>query len=112
MANQYAPPQATVADVAQAGSAITVRMVDAMRGTKPWVLLIGILLFLVAVFSAIGGLAAMTGMAMMAGAGAGSGAPAGMVVGIGGGYLIGSPIYIFFCVFLVEYSSGLCRFIS
>src|SRR5256714_8290280 len=104
MANQYAPPQANVADVAQAGSAITVRMVDAMRGTKPWVLLIGILLFLVAVFSAIGGLAAMTGMAMMAGAGAGTGAPAGMFVGIGVVYLIASLIYIFLGIYLVKYS--------
>src|SRR5256885_14567481 len=107
MANQYAPPQATVADVAQAGSAITVRMVDAMRGTKPWVLLIGILLFLVAVFSAIGGLAAMTGMAMVAGAGAGSGAPAGMFFGIGVGYLIAPALFFFFRGYLVEKSFAL-----
>src|SRR5207244_11902494 len=55
MANQYAPPQANVDDVTPGGGSITARMVDAMRGTKPWGLLIGILLFVGAAFSVIGG---------------------------------------------------------
>ena len=43
MDNQYAPPQSNVADGNRANAAgITTRMIEAMSGTKPWVLLIGV----------------------------------------------------------------------
>lgn len=47
MNNQYDPPQSNVADGARSNtSGITTTMIDAMRGTKPWVLLIGIVLII------------------------------------------------------------------
>ena len=45
MSSHYAPPRAAVADVEFAGGNITGDMIEAMRGTKSWVMLIGVLMF-------------------------------------------------------------------
>ena len=110
MANQYAPPQANVDDVTPGGGSITARMVDAMRGTKPWVLLIGILLFVGAAFSVIGGVGVMAGSAMI-GAARG-GASASFFVGMGAIYLVAAIIYIFLGLYLVRYSGAIGRLLN
>ena len=51
MNDQYNPPKAEVGSVNRAtGTGLTTEMIDAMRGTKPWVLLIGIVLMISAGF--------------------------------------------------------------
>jgi hypothetical protein len=110
MSNQIAPPQANASDVSVASGPMTVVMVDALRGTKPWVLLIGILLFVGAVFSVIGGLGVMASSAMM-GAARG-GAPAAMFVGMGAMYLVVAVVYVFLGMYLVKYSSAIGRLVS
>ncbi|HEU0200531.1 MAG TPA: DUF5362 family protein [Burkholderiaceae bacterium] len=109
MANPYAPPQSSVADVAPAGGAITEEMLAAMRGTKPWVLLIGILLFISAAFLVLGAVAMFAGSAVM---GAGAGAPRGMMFGVSALYLVGMVIYIALGVYLVKYSSAIGRLLA
>jgi Na+/melibiose symporter-like transporter len=109
MANPYAPPQSSVADVAPAGGAITEDILAAMRGTKPWVLLIGILLFLSAAFLVLGAFAMFAGSAVM---GVGTGAPRGVMFGMSAFYLVGTVIYILLGVYLVKYSSAIARLLA
>lgn len=110
MANPYAPPQANVGDRAPGEGAITEEMINALRGTKGWVLLIGILMFLGAALTSLGGIVAMFGSAMM-GASVG-GAPAGMFIGMGVVYILMAVIYVFLGLYLVKYSSAISRLIN
>jgi predicted membrane channel-forming protein YqfA (hemolysin III family) len=110
MQSQYAPPHAKVADVAQGGGIITVGMVEAMRRTRPWVLFIGVLLFLAAAFSVMGGLAAVAGMVLMANAR--DNLPGVVVAAMGIFYLVASVIYVFLGVHLLKYSSAIGRLVA
>lgn len=107
MTNHYAPPQSEVADVSRSnGGGVTTEMLDALRGTKPWVLLIGIVLFVSAAFMALG----TFGMIAAGSVGAKqAGAPAGMFAGMGAMYAVGVVIYIVMGVYLVKYSSAIGR---
>jgi Family of unknown function (DUF5362) len=112
MTNPYAPPLANVADRAPGGGSITEEMISALRGTKGWVLLIGILMFIAAIFMGLGGVFMMFGSAMMGAAGMKDGAPAGMFIGIGAVYLLMTVIYVFMGIYLVKYSSAISRLIA
>ena len=110
MNNQYAPPQSDVADGSRANPAgVTNTMIDAMRGTKPWVLLIGIVLFISAAFMLLATLgmvgAGALGMAEM-------GAESGMLLGIGAMYALMGIIYILMGVYLIKYSSAIGRLLQ
>lgn len=107
MSNVYAPPGANVDDVQRGGGAVTAAMVEALRGTKGWVLLIGILLFIAAVFMGLGGLMMMVGMGFAGVADKGMPGGAGLMAGMGVLYLISAAIYIFMGMYLVQYS-GAC----
>lgn len=111
MANPYAPPQANVGDRTPGEGSITEEMVNALRGTKGWVLLIGVLMFLAAALTSLGGIVAMFGSALM-GAGAKGGAPAGLFIGMGAMYLLMAAIYVFLGLYLVKYSSAIGRLIG
>jgi hypothetical protein len=94
-----------------ATGSITPVMVDALRGTKPWTMLIGILLFIMSallVLGGIGGVIAMTA-AMSAESGGMSG---GIVAAVGAFYLVLAAIYIFLGLYLVKYSSAIGTFLS
>ena len=112
MANHYAPPRANVDDVTPSGQNITGEMIEAIRGTKPWVLLVGILSLIGAGFMVLGGVGILFGSAFMGAAG-GEGVPQpGMLIGMGVGYIIFAIIYIFPGLFLIRYSSAIGRLLS
>jgi hypothetical protein len=112
MTNPYAPPLTKVGDRAPGEGAITEEMISALRGTKGWVLLIGILLFIVAIFMGLGGVFMMFGSAMMGAAGVKGGAPAGVFIGVGAVYLLMTAIYVFLGIYLVKYSSAISKLIA
>jgi hypothetical protein len=93
-----------------ASGSITSVMVDALRGTKPWTMLIGILMFIGTAFMVLAGLMMMVGSAAMGAAQGGP--PAGIMVGLGGVYLVMAVIYVFLGLYLVRYSSAVGRFVS
>jgi len=111
MANHYAPPQANVDDVAPAGQGITGEMIEALRGTKGWVLLIGILTLIGAGFMVLGGIGMLFGSAFMGAAGAGA-PPAAVFAGMGVFYLIFAVLYIFPGLFLIKYSTAIGRLVN
>ncbi|MBI3898715.1 MAG: hypothetical protein HY308_10525 [Gammaproteobacteria bacterium] len=112
MSNQYEPPQAHLEDVTPAGSSITGPMIEALRGTKTWVSLIGILLLISAGFLVLGGIGMVLGSAVI-GASGGQGAPPAVVfVGIGSMYVVFAAFYIFLGMYLVKYSSAISRLVS
>lgn len=102
--NVYTPPTANVDDVHHGGGAITEGMLAALRGTKGWVLLVGILLFLGAAFMLIGGFGMIVGMSFMGAAGGKDGPPALVFAAMGVFYLIFAVIYGFLAYYLVQYS--------
>lgn len=110
MTDAYAPPQSDVADYTVKPGVITAEMVNALRGTKGWVLLIGILMFVGAAFMVIGALGMIFSGAMI-GAGANE-APQGMFAGMGVMYLVMAVLYLFPASFLVKYSSAIGRLVS
>ncbi len=113
MTNHYAPPQANVDDVTPSGQRITGTMIDALRGTKGWVLLVGILSLIGAAFMVLGGVGMLFGSAFMGAAGGAAGAPpAAMIAGMGAAYLIFAVIYIFPGLFLIRYSSAIGRLLN
>jgi hypothetical protein len=109
MANPYAPPLANVGDRTPGMDSITEEMIDALRGTKGWVLLIGILMFLGAALTALGGIAALFGSTMMGAVGVKGGLPAGAMIGMGAFYILAAVIYVFLGLHLVRYSSAIGR---
>ena len=91
-------------------SAITGEMLSAMRGTKPWVLLIAIVLLLTSVFMVLGTFGIL--VAGMMGAGAVGDMQAGMFVGMGLMYGLMSVIYIMLAVYLIKYNSAIGRLLD
>jgi len=109
MTNHYAAPQSDVSAVNNASAGgVTNNMVEAMRGTKPWVLLIGIVLIIGGVFLVLGtiGVFAASTIGMAAG-----GPQGGALMGIGAMYALMSVIYITLAVYLIKYSSAIGRLV-
>lgn len=113
MANHYAPPQANVDDVAPSGQMISGEMIEALRGTKGWVLLFGILSLIGAGFMVLGGIGMIFGSAFMGAAGAAKGGPPAAVFAMMGVfYLIFAVIYIFPGWLLIKYSNAIGRLVG
>jgi uncharacterized membrane protein YhaH (DUF805 family) len=112
MTDAYAPPQSNVADrnSVATGTAITDEMVGALRGTKGWVRLIGIMMFIGAAFMVIGALGMIFGGRMMGGGAPGM--PGGALFGVGIMYLLMALLYIFPATYLVKYASAINRLID
>lgn len=110
MTNHYAAPQSDVSDVNNSMSAgITNGMIEAMRGTRPWVMLIGIVLIIGAVFMVLG----TAGMFVAMTVGKAAGGPGGgMLIGAGAMYALLSIIYIALAVYLLKYSSAIGRLLQ
>jgi len=111
MLNHYAPPQSDVDDVAPRGQGITGNMIETMRGTKGWVLLIGILTMIGAAFMVLGAIGMMVGGIFMGAVGT-EGPPAAMMAGMGAAYLVMAVVYIFPAWYLLKYASSIGRFVS
>ena len=111
MSSHYAPPGSAVADVELAGGNITGEMIEAMRGTKSWVMLIGVLMFIAAVFTVIAAVAMMFGGSMMGRTAAGA-PPTALFMGMGVAYLFFALIYVFLGLHLVKYSSAIGRLLA
>ena len=110
MNNQYEPPSSHVADVNQANAeGITTLMIEALRGTKPWVLLIGIVLVITAVFMVFGTFGIFAASTMKMGA---EGPGAGAMLGIGAMYAIMSVVYLMLGIYLFKYSSAIGRLLE
>lgn len=111
MSEYYAPPGAAVRDTAIGGEAITQEMIEALRGTKGWVMLIAILMFIGAAFLVLGGLGIAFGGWMTSRAQP-VGVPAGLFLGMTVFYLIGALVYIFLGVYLVRYAGAIGRLVQ
>src|ERR1035437_1367186 len=99
MTDAYAPPTAMMNERPSGDGPVTEEMVSALRGTKGWVLLIGILLLIAAAFTGIAGAFVAFGSATTA-AGM-KNMPAGLFSGIGALYIIMAALYIFLGLYLV-----------
>lgn len=80
--------------------------VEALRGTRPWVLLFAILGFLGAALMVIAGLFILLGggASMFAGLGEEGAAAGGMMIGLGVVYLLMGLLYFLPCLYLLRYA--------
>lgn len=109
MNNQYAPPTSNLDQSPGEGGGITNAMLEALRKTKGWVLLVGVMLFVAATFTVL-----MAAVMMFAGDmfGGAKGVPKGMGVGIGVFYIVFAIVYGVLGLHLVRYSSAISRLIG
>lgn len=108
MSNVYAPPAAAVDDVHRGGHAlVTPAIVESLRGTRSWVLLIAVCMFLGAALSAFGGIAVMVSSAFLprqAGPGG-----AGMLAVMGAFYLFFAFLYALLGWYLIGFHGAASR---
>ena len=105
----YRPPRADLSQRPSpaASAAITRNMIESLVKTRPWVLLIGIVMIVGCVFMVFGGLA-MFALGNIAGFGAeGLGPMAG--AGVGAAYLVLAVLYFFPALYLVRYAGAIKR---
>lgn len=105
----YRPPRSNLSQrpVAAASAAITRNMVDSLAKTRPWVLLIGVVMILGCVLMVFAGLAmfAVGGVAGLGGEGFGPLAGAGL----GAFYLVFAVLYFFPALYLLRYAGAIKR---
>ncbi len=109
MTNQYAPPTSNLDSPPSEGSGITSAMLEALRKTKGWVLLVGITLFLAAAFTVFAALAMMFAGNMLS---ANNTMPKGVGVAMGVFYLVFAVVYGALGFYLVKYSGAISRLIG
>ena len=109
MTNQYAPPTSNLDALPSEGVGITSAMLEALRKTKGWVLLVGIMLFLGAAFTVFMAVVMVFAGDMFGGA---KGVPKGMGIGIGVLYIVFAIVYGMLGLHLVRYSSAISRLMS
>ncbi len=105
----YRPPRANLSQrpLAAASGGITRNMIDSLLRTRPWVLLIGIVMIIGCVFMVLAGIAmiAVGGFAGMSGEEFGPLAGAGL----GAAYLLLAVLYLFPALYLMRYASAIKR---
>ena len=114
MQNEYAPPRADVADVNRPSGNITDAMMESLRGTKPWTMLIAVVLFITAGFLLLGTFGVVIGGMVMSTMG-GEAAPNSMplvFLGIGIVYLMLTVIYFMLGLYLVKFSTAIGRLLT
>lgn len=104
--------QSSMEDGAPQLGAITEEMVNALRGTKGWVQLIGILMLIGAAFTVLAAVLAIFGSAMATMMGAGAGMPRGLFIGVAILYVVMAALYAFLGWYLVSYASAISRLVS
>jgi hypothetical protein len=105
----YRPPRAGLSQrsTPAASAAITRNMIESLVKTRPWVLLIGIVMIVGCVFMVFAGLA-MFAIGNIAGLGGeGLGPMAG--AGIGAAYLVFAVLYFFPALYLMRYAGAIKR---
>jgi hypothetical protein len=110
MTNPYTSPIVNEEHSVNMGSAITQPMLEALRGTKGWVMLIGVMLFIAAALTLLGAIAVVS-MPALAGAGKNP-MPFAAMLGIGGAYGLFAVIYIFLGLYLVRYAGAISRLLK
>jgi hypothetical protein len=87
----------------------TPRMLDYLRGTRPWTLFMAILTYVGAGFAAIGGLAVMVA-AVVASSSTGSGkSETAIVVGVGVMYFVAAALGFWWATMLIKYAQAIGR---
>jgi type III secretory pathway component EscS len=109
MTDQYAASDINHGSAPSEKTAITATMIEALRGTKRWVKLVGILLFIGAALTVIGALIAMVG----AGVGAQKGTlPFGVLAFMALLYVGMALVYVYLGLHLVRYASAIGRLVA
>jgi Na+/melibiose symporter-like transporter len=109
MTNQYAPPSSNLDHLPSEGTGITSAMLEALRKTKGWVMLVGIMLFLAAAFTILAALVMIFAGNML---GASNTMPKGATVAMGAFYLVFAVVYGALGFYLVKYSGAISRLIG
>ena len=97
------------------GNTITTGIVDQLKRTRPWVLLISIIGFIFTVFMAIASVGMLFGGgAMMSGMGGAqaAGLPNGMFMGMGVMYLVMTILYFVISLYLLKYAGAIKKFVA
>ncbi len=105
----YRPPRANFSQrpAAPGSAAVTRNMLDSLAKTRPWVLLIGIVVIVGCVLMVLAGIA-MFAMGNIAGIGGeGFGPMAG--AGLGAAYVLLALLYFFPALYLMRYASAIKR---
>jgi hypothetical protein len=108
MTNPYAPPTSTPNPTQASATTVTTATKDALSGTKRWVKLVGILLFIGAGFTVIAAVFMVIAMGV-AGGGKGGAMPFAAIAGMCMMYLVLAAIYGFLGLYLVRYSAAIGR---
>jgi Na+/melibiose symporter-like transporter len=109
MTNQYAPPSSNLDHLPNESAGITTAMLEALRKTKGWVMLVGIMLFLAAAFTILAALVMIFAGNML---GANNTMPKGATVAMGAFYFVFAVVYGALGFYLVKYSGAISRLIG
>ncbi|QTR44890.1 hypothetical protein J9253_12775 [Thiothrix litoralis] len=114
----FATPRSTVRDVAGGSGVLTDAIINALKKTRPWVLLLAIVGFISAALMAVIAVPILMGSTMMSGLeGAeaeqlGAMAGAGVMIGMGVMYLVFAAIYFMASLYLLRYAGSIKRAVS
>ena len=109
----YAPPQSTVRDVSGGTGLMTDSIVNSLRKTRPWVLLLAIMGFIGTAFILIAAIGmALGGDMLMQGMQDGGGLPGGFVYGAVALYLVLGIIYFMASWYLLKYAGAIKRAVT
>lgn len=114
MQNEYAPPRSDVADINHVSGNISAAMIESLRGTKPWTMLIAVMLFIVAGFMILATFGMIIGGLAMTAMG-GDKMPQEMssvFLVLGVAYLIFSVIYFLLGFYLIKFSTAIGRLLA
>lgn len=103
----YAPPRATLVPGATAAGQVSAGSVQALRETRPWVLLLAILGVIVTGLMLLGGFGILVGGMMTAGSAGGS--AMGLMAVMGVAYLLFALLYLYPVIKLFKYSAAISR---
>ena len=106
--NPFETPQGVVEDPVLG---LSTGIIDALRKTRPWVLMMGILCFIAAAFTILAGIGLTLVMATTGGAGT-PGLPPVFGIGMGVMYLVMGILYVFPGVYLMRYASKISALTS
>ncbi len=116
----YAPPRSAVRDVNGGSGVMSDRIIAALRKTRPWVLLLAVLGFILTAFMVIASIpmfmsGGMMGMGQMEGVEGMEGAAmmgGGFMIAMGVFYLLSAIIYFFASLYLLRYAGSIKRAVA
>jgi hypothetical protein len=112
MSNPYVSPEVDSSRVSTGSEGVSELTMEAFRGTKKWVRLVGIVLLIMAALTAFGGLAVTFGFGFAGGRGIYSGSGVGLSIAMGAVYLVGAAIYCGLGAYLINYSNTIARLLE